>query len=50
MTYDERREIEEYTDIIGKNIKRLERSIEMLREAIDKMTRTARSNEEEKAE
>lgn len=32
MTYDERQEIEEWLTIIEKNTKRLERSIEMLKQ------------------
>ena len=35
MTYDERQEIEVYFEIIEKNCKRLERSIDLLREKID---------------
>lgn len=37
MTYDERREIETYLDIVEKNSKRLERSVEMLKQALEKI-------------
>lgn len=36
MTYDERQEIEEWLTIIEKNSQRLERSIEMLKEKLEK--------------
>ena len=36
MTYDERQEIDLYMDIIKKNAERLIRSVNMLREAVDK--------------
>lgn len=37
MTYDERQEIEEYLTIIDKNCQRLDRSVQMLKEAINKI-------------
>ena len=37
MTYDERREIELYLNIIRQNAKRLERNVEMLQKALDKI-------------
>ncbi len=36
MTYDERQEIDLYMDIIEKNAERLIRSVNMLRETVDK--------------
>lgn len=36
MTYDERQEIEQYLDIIEKNADRLLRSVNMMREALNK--------------
>ena len=36
MTYDERQEIDQYMDIIEKNAERLIRSVNMLKEAVDK--------------
>ena len=36
MTYDERQEIEVYLDIVSKNAQRLQRSIDMLKDKIDK--------------
>lgn len=36
MTYDERQEIDQYLDIIEKNAERLIRSVNMLRETVDK--------------
>lgn len=37
MTYDERREIEEYLTIIKKNCERLIRSVEMMQTALGKI-------------
>lgn len=36
MTYDERQEIDQYMDIIEKNVERLIRSVNMLRETVDR--------------
>jgi len=36
MTYDERQEIDLYMDIIKKNAERLVRSVNMLRDTVDK--------------
>ena len=36
MTYDERQEIDQYMDIIEKNAERLIRSVNMLRETVDR--------------
>ena len=36
MTYDERQEIDQYMDIIEKNAERLIRSVNMLKEAVNK--------------
>ena len=37
MTYDERREIGEYLDIVKKNCERLLRSIDMMQDALGKI-------------
>lgn len=37
MTYDERLEIESYITMIERNAKRLERSVDMLKEALKKI-------------
>ena len=36
MTYDERQEIDQYLDIIEKNAERLIRSVNMLRDTVDR--------------
>jgi len=46
MTYDERREIEEYLGIIEKNADRLIRSVNMLREAINRKECVVKENED----
>lgn len=46
MTYDERLEIEEYLGIIEKNADRLIRSVNMLREAINKKECVVKENED----
>lgn len=46
MTYDERREIEEYLDIVKKNANRLLHSVEMMQDAIGEMHCVIKSEEE----
>lgn len=49
MTYDERQEIEAYLVILEKNCTRLERSIRMLREQLDKCKLELKNNKDEPA-
>lgn len=45
MTYDERQEIDMYIDIAKKNAERLVRSLNVLREAVDKTECVIKENE-----
>ena len=47
MTYDERREIDEYLNIVKKNTERLLHSIELMRGAVDEMKYTFEKEEHE---
>ena len=47
MTYDERQEIEVYIGIIEKNCKRLERSIDMLKDKLDEYKCVLAKNEDD---
>lgn len=46
MTYDERREIDTYLDIVKKNAERLSRSVNMLQELVDKSECVIAENED----
>ena len=50
MTYDERREIGEYMDIVKKNCERLMRSVEMMQDKIGNMKCDSEDNKQSEKE